>query len=251
MKNEKAFTLIEILIAILITSITLALIGVSFTSGTHIKSINEDTSDILQNIRIATQLMSQELRMAGYELAPNWNPTALRTTNQITATNTSSITFYYVADNTLIDSDGDGILDTNQTVQITYSLSGSDLVRSSVSAVYDQATQTFTVGASPANNIIATNVDQLQFMYLWGDGVNPGTWNTTPAPQAVPGTTDPVINRAVEINLVVRSNLEDRQMAPYQTTYTEPQANTVIYTNPLDSFRRRFVSNVVNLRNMQ
>lgn len=250
MKNQKAFTLVEILIVVFIMAIIFSIIAGSLVTGNRIATINDDVSEIQQNIRIVTQIMSQELRLAGYELAPHWSAMAVRTTNQIIGNN-SSITFYYVADNAQIDVDGDGIADTNQTVQVTYALNGSNIDRTSVTTQYNQATQTFTPIGNPVTNTIATNIDQLRFMYFWGDDVNPGSWNNTPANQSSPGVLNPVITRAVEVSLVARSNRTDSKLSPVPVPYTAQYSGTQVFLSPADQFRRRLASTVVNLRNMK
>lgn len=252
MNNEKAFTLIELMIAIMIFGVISVTIGASFVSGTRVKQLNEDVTEIQQNIRVSMQIMSHELRLAGYEIAPKWDIMSTSTTNQIIGSN-SSITFYYVTNDSTIDTDGDGSADAGTTVGVTYSLdTNSNLVRTSSTVTYNTATKSFSPVNTPVDKIIASNIDALYFKYLIGNGVSAGTWSDTPTAQSAPSVANPTITRAVEICLVARGNKVNQKAGAKEIQYTEPINDDVVFTKPADDrFRRRLVSTVVNLRNMK
>lgn len=250
MTREDGFTLIEILIAVFVSFIIAAILGASFISGNRIRQSNDDLNEIQQNIRVSMQLMAMELRMAGYELSPNWSSTATRSTNQISG-DTSSITFYYVADDESVDSDGDGAADSGSIVQVTYALNGNDLERTSNTATYNRVTKTYSTLGTDVTYTIASDIDALYFQYYQGNDSS-GAWNDTPASKSDPEDSDPIITQAVQINLVARSSHENVRATAVKRDFYEPQANTLVYTNPTaDRYSRRLASTVVSLRNMQ
>lgn len=119
MWNEKGFTLIEMMVAIVISSI--ATIGAYniFISQQKAYMIQEQVADMQQNARVAIDLMMREIRMAGYDP---------------TEANTPNVTPIVTATQTLIriqaDLDEDGsISNINEDEDVTFALNNSDIFR--------------------------------------------------------------------------------------------------------------------------
>ena len=109
-KNEPGFTLIEIMIALAIAGILLVSIYNLYISQSRTYTVQEQVSEMQQNARIAMNMISTDIRMAGF------NPTGA-TFNGLTY-GTSQIQIK-------ADLNGDG--DTSDTNEdITYTLDASD-----------------------------------------------------------------------------------------------------------------------------
>lgn len=223
MKTENGYTLIEILMAIFLFSIIGAIMAGSFISGTQIKTAQEDVVEMQQNLRVAFHIISRDLRLAGYEIGSNWDPSALRTANIISGDN-QTINFSYIVNDNQIDANGDGVPDNGELANLSYSIDGAELIR-------DDGTSQIPV---------ATNINAISFAYL----DNTGTWSATPP--LVPSDT-----RAIGITIIAQSSRIDRKLTAVERPFVDPflPDDVVIYTSPKDQFRRRIGSTVVNLRN--
>ena len=156
-----------------------------------------------QNLRAAMYYMEREIRMAGCD--PTENAGA-----EIKTPGANSINFTE-------DIDEDGTISSNE--DITYSLNDNDgdgdndLVRNT--------------------NLIAENIDALDFVYL----------------DANSATTATLANiRSVQITLVARTGRGDPGYTN-NTSYINQQGTT-IYTAPNDNFRRRILTAEVKCRNL-
>jgi len=122
--NKKGFTLIEIMIALVLSSILATAIYAFFTSQEKIYNIQDQISETQQNLRVGLDKMIKDIRMSGYE---NYlNPAgagiavAAATSIQITAdlngdgdTSDTNENITY----SLYDSGGDGDLDLGRNSQ--------------------------------------------------------------------------------------------------------------------------------------
>lgn len=81
MKNEKGFTLIEILISLVITSIiTASILNVYITQHENYMT-QDDITDIQQNARASIDELSRQIRMAGFDLPLGLNAIEAYDTN--------------------------------------------------------------------------------------------------------------------------------------------------------------------------
>jgi type IV pilus assembly protein PilW len=137
--NSKGFTLIEILVALAITSVVLTAIYAAYQSQQKAYIIQQDIAMMQQNLRAAMYLMTQEIRMAGYD------PTGTAGAG-ITATGSGTFSFTK-------DLDGDGDV-TGSSENITYSLYTSD-------GIQKLGRKNPTV-----NMPVALYIDDLDFVFL-------------------------------------------------------------------------------------
>lgn len=240
--NNKAFTLIELVLGLLITSIIGGIIAGSYVAGTKIKSKQNDTLETQQNIRVAMYVLSRELKLAGFSLDPNWNTSDLRNLNVITGTaDQSSITFQYMVDGQQ-DVNWDGNPDNGESVQVTYAhnpLTGN-------------LTRTVTMLSGPfagaaTVQTITSNISDITFSYFNDDGTQSGNRNWV----AAPATIAPGFTYAVGITIVAQNNNNDIDptLPVVVRQFVEPYTGTA-YATPADQIRRRMASSVVNLRNI-
>ena len=66
-QTERGFTLIEMMIALAIGGIIFAAITTSFTFMRKTYRVQEEVSDMIENARVAMDIMTREIRMAGYD----------------------------------------------------------------------------------------------------------------------------------------------------------------------------------------
>jgi len=113
MKNEKGFTITELLIAMLIGGIVMAAAYSSFISQQKSYQTTESVSFLQQNLRASMYFISKDLRMAGF------NP-GKELSFGFTSITANSVTF-------TMDSNENNTLDTGET--ITYDIDSNNLRR--------------------------------------------------------------------------------------------------------------------------
>lgn len=65
--NNQGFTLIEILVGLVISVVLLMAIGVSFESQTKSQITQQQVDEMQQNVRAAMYILSEEIRLAGFD----------------------------------------------------------------------------------------------------------------------------------------------------------------------------------------
>lgn len=149
--KSAGFTLIELMVAMGVAMVMLAAVTTTFISQTKIYNAQEQINEMQQSARAAMDLITRELKMAGY------NPAGASFTGVV-----------YSATQLRIQADlnGDGTISTNSTAneQVTYA--------------YDSGAQriTRTVGNGSAQTV-AGNVTSFTFTYL--DSAGASTTNPT------------------------------------------------------------------------
>jgi len=140
MKNRQGgFTLIELLAGILITGVLLAALYYVFTSQQQAFSAQEQVAEMNQNIRAALDLMTREIRLAGYK-----NSTSTFNGIQTASSNTIRV----LAD---LNQNGD-TSGANEDITYTYDAGTMQIWRNDVSLP------------------IADNITNLSFSYTLVDG---------------------------------------------------------------------------------
>lgn len=169
--DQNGFTLIEMMIAMAISLLVLSGVYEVFTSQQKAYSTQNRVAEMQQNARVAMDIMTREIKMAGY-IAESWdeNPGTVApvsdiadnppnigngTPEDIDESGPNSITIE-------ADIDGDG-----RTETVRYSLSGGNLVR----AVWEwDITETPPWQVESAATAIAENINALTFTYLDSSG---------------------------------------------------------------------------------
>jgi len=109
--NRKGFTLIEVLISMAVGLIVLSSVIGTFVLQRKTYDVQEQVSEMLQNARAAIDLMSREIRMAGYQVVGTAIPTQ----------GASTITFLADVDSdiiTTVDTTAAGAGDTSLSVDL-------------------------------------------------------------------------------------------------------------------------------------
>jgi len=140
-KYSKGFTLIELMVALALTSIIMAGIMAAYISQLKSHITQQTIVEMQQNLRSAMQHMEKEIRMAGYD-DPNKTSVAGLTT-------VLANTFGFTMD---LNDDGD-VSDANETVLYTI-------------AANTAGTQSLMRNTGGGNRPIAENIEALNFVYL-------------------------------------------------------------------------------------
>jgi len=220
---NKGFTLVELLIAMAITGIVAGAIFTAFQSQQKSYLIQDQGTEMQQNLRAGMDIMVREIRMAGYD--PYGNSGA-----GIVAATGNSISFTLVSDNDTLDNDNDTITDEiGELKTIKY-----DLYDAYTDGDNDIGRQ---VGSSSSTKrAVAENIEEIEFFYTLADGTNA----TAPA--------NPSEIRSVQITILARAGHPDPKFTNTKTYYTTPLG--VDWGPYDDSFRRRLLSTTVRCRNM-
>ena len=185
------FTLVELMIAMALGLIVLGAMYGVFTSQSKHFSNQEQIVEMQQNARMAIDIISREIRMAGY------NPK--RTTGSFTfllaatenrATNQNNVAFTY-------DDNSDGIEDSNDSEQVAFRVDGGVLKRFSTGAVHWQP--------------LVENVETLNFTYTLSDG-------TVVGPPSDPTAAQVLTIVKVKIQVTAKTAKQD-------PAYTDPTNN--------------------------
>ncbi|MBI4379138.1 MAG: prepilin-type N-terminal cleavage/methylation domain-containing protein [Nitrospinae bacterium] len=152
-KNDSGLTLIELLIAMAIGLVVLGSIFSSFTSQKKAFAIQEQITDMEQNLRIPMDFITRDLRSTGY------NPTEILVVGtSVGIVPDLSTTININSIRILSDvEDGNGVIGAGSPETVTYSLNGETLQRNGQPLVENVTALTFTYYDS-AGNTIATPV---------------------------------------------------------------------------------------------
>jgi type IV pilus assembly protein PilW len=114
--RERGFTLVELLIAMALAGIVLGALGSSFISQQKAYDVQEQISEMVQTTRAAMDMMTREVKMAGYDPSPTspgvvgipYNASQLQIRadlngNEDTGDDSEDITYTYDATNDQID----------------------------------------------------------------------------------------------------------------------------------------------------
>jgi type IV pilus assembly protein PilW len=215
--TEQGFSLIELLIAMTIGLVMLALVAGAYWAQTKTGREQQMVVDMQQNMRTAMHLLKRDIKMAGYGMDMD---------STFSAATSNTLSFSFVADRDGIDNDSDGATDENgETETIRYRLYDSAV---DADAVSDDLQR------QPGGSAIAGNIENLEFFYTLADGTR-----TT-----APGDFEDI--RAVGISLLARTESPTRP--PQNATYTPFSGNSWGPYN--DGFERQIVKAVVQCRNM-
>jgi type IV pilus assembly protein PilW len=283
--NKKGFTLVELLVAMAITGIVAGAIFTTFQSQQKSYLVQDQITEMQQNLRAAMDIMVREIRMAGYSQgAPGFGITDIcprDKTYNVDVTITGNGAFEFTA-----DFDDNGTLSGGET--ISYSIydfpvatpdgindlgrnsgGGRQLVAENIEALGfayafdadgDGILDTYNVGGneqviwaidSDGDNDLDRNLDTNGDGDIdENDGPGPGG-NSPIAGTAIPNVAPQDI-RAVRIWMLARTRHRDNK---FLNTKTYTIGNKVITPNTdadlnNDNFRMRLLETTVKCRNM-
>ncbi len=269
--HKKGFTLVELLVAMVISSIVMAAIYATYSAQLRSHVTQQKVVEMHQNARAAMFILEREIRLAGYDPLGSDVP-------QITAAQINAITFTMdttggEADG--LDNDDDGITDepgetdgdTNDAFeQITYRLSNDlndDGIADSLDCnlqrqYWDGAAWQPNLATDPADANIAIDIDALNFVYLDEDGNDLIDYSGALTPPQVPAADLDDI-RSVQITIVARAGQNERLGLPGKKLDTKVYMNQqdrpgddwdITLPAPNDKFRRIVLTGDVKCRNL-
>ncbi len=186
--KDKGFTLIELMVAMVISIIVMGAIYAVYLSQTRVQVVHEVTLELQESLRSVLTIMEKEIRTAGAD--PTGNADA-----RIILANHNEIRFTRDIDDDTVSGRFDGAI-TQPNEDIRYAIRG------------DGHLGRITNGDAGDGDILLENVDALNFVY-WGYGAdnNPKVLNPEKSDVDADGLDD--IKR-VDVTIVARSGQSDR-----------------------------------------
>ena len=192
--NERGFTLVELLIAMTIGLIILTALSSTFLMQSKIYDVQEQVAEMVQTARAAMDMMTREIRMAGY--APTGYVPTGGTMQRSDPTGVKFVGIPYDANKLQIYADLNGDEDAGGSNEgITYT--------------YDAANLQIDRNTGGGDQPFAENIDDFKVLYRDAYG------NATPTP-----TTANI--RQIKITITVRTSKPDWNYTPNSgyRTYT-------------------------------
>jgi type IV pilus assembly protein PilW len=180
--KSNGFTLIELLVAMAISGIVAGAIFTAFQSQQKSYLVQDQVTEMQQNLRAAMDIMVRDIRMAGYSQgAPGFGITDIRPRDKDNNVDviTGNGSFEFTA-----DFDDNGTLSGGET--LLYQLYGNDALR-----------------RTPGGSAVAENVEALGFAYAFdadGDGIL-DTYNDAGGNEQVIWAVDSVGDNDLDLNL--------------------------------------------------
>ena len=221
--DESGFSLVEMLVALALTGLVLAAVYKTLGAQQKVFSVQEQSVDMQQNLRAATDLMVKDLRIAGMD------PLATANAGILTATaNTMRFTMDITGGTAPEFADGNT---TGTDEDLTYWLDSLKLKR--------KLDATLVGGVrKDEDDIVARNIQAIDFFYTFRNG----TQATAPV---APMTANDI--RLVQVTILARNPVADKDYRN-TNTYTMPSGTVLGPYN--DGYRRRLITTSVRLRNM-
>jgi len=225
LRRNNGVTLTELLIALALTGIVAGAIYKIFISQSKEYTIQSEVAEMQQNLRAGVFMMEREIRMAGYD------PTREANT-EILAAAPSDLEF-------TADLNGDGDTDDpNEHMIYTHYDTNADGT--------SDALGRDDVNSGAGTQLLAENIDELNFVYL------DGSRNALNDIFSTPLDDDDRSNiRSIQVAMVARSGVIDPEYTDNNTYQNQnPGGSEVIYTAPGDNFRRRLLTTEIQCRNL-
>jgi len=223
-KNSCGFTLVELMLTMAISGIIVAAIYSVYISQQRTYLAQEQVAEMQQNIRAAMDIMTREVRMAGYDPAGGAG-------SGIIAALPGQISFTQ-------DTNGDGdTTDAGEMIDFGFSAAVVDADRDGVpdavsNGVPDASPLGRQTGGAGGYQAIAENIQAIEFRYL--DAAN--------------GVTATLADiHSVQISILARAGRQDRDFFN-SMTYTSASGATWGPYN--DNFRRRLLITSIQCRNL-
>lgn len=230
-QQNRGFTLVELMVAMALTGLTMVAIFKTFSAQEKVFSVQDNAASMQQDLRAAIEVMSKDLRRVGYSSKPEHKsePTA-----GIVMADASIFAF-------TADLDGDDVIDANDAGDvddvITYSLSG------------DIAPFRLIRTRNGVDQPVADNIDALNFVYVLSAG----------APTSAPADLTTI--RAIQVTVVARADRFDKeyvnkslywnQAGPQPAPPAAPDPSlSLLGAAPNDRFRRRMLTTTIRCPNL-
>jgi type IV pilus assembly protein PilW len=154
--KESGFTLIELLITMTISLIILTALSSTFLMQRKIYDVQEQVAEMVQTARAAMDMMSREIRMAGYD------PKGTMQRSNPAGADFVGIPYNFSQLQIVADLNGDGETDGSTT---------NDDSNEGITYTYDAANLQIDRNTGGGDQPFAENVQSFSFDYLEADGV--------------------------------------------------------------------------------
>jgi type IV pilus assembly protein PilW len=229
--KNNGFTLIEILIALSISTIVMIALYQTFNYQQKSYAVQEHISEMQGNIRGAVLMMTREIREAGCDPTEKSNA-------QILVASVGQLRFTRdIAGNTITDAHDGDTDDSNEDITFGFSTSNDANANGIADGGGADWSSPQDLGRNSGGGFqpIAQNIEAIEFSYILADGTI---------------TTAPVqLNeiRAVQISLLARASTINKNFYN-TTTYTTASGTSWGPFN--DNFQRRFSTTTIQCRNL-
>lgn len=221
-RNNKGFTLIELMITMLVFSVIIAAVYATHISQQRTYQVQGQVTEIQQNIRAALYFMTSDIRMAGYDPTDSAN-------FGITIALAGRLQF-------TVDTDDDGTLDADETFDIGFSTvidADGNGIPDTVSAGVPVADRLGKQsGGAGGYQALAENIQAVEFLYLNAAGVQTAVLANI---------------RSVQVTILARAGRTDPKFNNTMTYTTPSLQNWGPYN---DTFRRRLLTTTIRCRNL-
>lgn len=244
-KNFRAiagFTLIEMMITMLISSIIMIGVFVAYQTQRRSMANQQTVAAMQQDLRVATILIERDLREAG---ADPFDPPA--GAGIINATSTSVQFTRDIGGDLINPNEGDGELDDpNENIEIRFvnDDAGTVGIADGGGADWDATGSIVRQNMNPGGGgpqTIVNNIDAVEFLYILEDG----------SPTLNPTGTDLNRIRSVQISMLARADLMDTDFFIHPN-FTYTSGSGAPWDPPDDDgFRRRLSIVTVFCRNLE
>jgi type IV pilus assembly protein PilW len=235
---NQGFTLVELMITLAMSGIIVAAVYSAYIIQQKTYYTQGQVVEMQQNIRAGLEMMSSEIRMAGYDPGGNAGasmpplvslPPTFSAAADKKGTTSSKLSF--TAD---LNDDGD-LTDASEQVVFCLEVTGADANADGCDD--DGVADTGAAAALRNSQEIAEGIHAIEFYYILDDGV---TKTLTP--------TDTQLDhiQTVQITMLAIANQRDSKYTNADTYTTASGASWGPFN---DNFRRRLLTSSVNIRN--
>lgn len=244
LRQEKAFTLVELLVVLALSAVALAIIYKTLPAQNKVYLIQDQVVEMQQQLRAVMDVMVREIRMAGYNPKGCSDsacgcPPGILTAAADSLCLTQDITG---GETDTIDNDGDSTADEED--ENIYP--DGDCKDSKETITYEIGTNSAgkpclrrKSSVSSGFQIIAENIEVLNLVYFDENAVVLATPLTGANLAKV---------RSIQVTLLARTDREDQDYKN-TTVYRNPQGTT-LFSAPGDGYRRRLLTTTVQCHNM-
>jgi len=224
--NQKGFTLIELLVALVIGAMVTGAAYATYSFQQQAYHTQNQVAEMQQNLRAAFSIIAIELRMAGYDPED-------KNTFTVTSAQPGRIQF-------TTDANGDGIFDTNETIDIglspTVDANGDGIpdADSDGDGVPDPVEIGILTGGSGGFQDIAENIQAVEFLYLNSNGIVTATLSAI---------------RSVQVSILAASPKTDTGFT-HSARYQLPAPSGQTWGPYNDNHRRRLMTLRIRCRNL-
>ena len=233
-RNRAGFTLVELMLTVLIGGVLMGALISFYIAQQRTASVQQDLTVIQQDLRAAIQMLTRDIRMAGYDPAENDRFGFVRDddfSNGVDLTEAVGSGADRIAFTSDLDGDGsvDLAADPGSTVgsieQIAYRLDDNRLQKYST-----------TTGAVEWQTV-AENIEGLEFYYRLANG----DWTLTPTAANLANI------RSVRVSILARASYPDQD---FNNTVVYRTAAGTTFGSPFnDHLRRRLLVLSISCRN--